>query len=184
MRKIIWEKWIEPHMEVESEEEESEGRAYPVQNIEGVGYISVGRISSRQSSRMNIWLGHCNFYITKELAVELDKISGVEVLTVLSPYRFRIAIGKGFTTVKVKAIIEKKLNCNNNLKVSKDILLSLKKHKLELDHNGDPYLLYVLPNGSYETRQPKTNEELKILLTKYEKVKKELGGKLIWKLKS
>lgn len=41
----------------------------------------------------DFWVGSTNFYITKTLADIISNSEGVEYFTVLSPYRFKIAIG-------------------------------------------------------------------------------------------
>ena len=44
----------------------------------------------------NFWTGHTNFSITPDVAVKIEKIEGIEVLDILTRYRFRIGIAKLF----------------------------------------------------------------------------------------
>ena len=55
------------------------------------------------------WIGHTNFDITQETKRILDSIEGVEVLRILSRYRFFIGVGKMFKFSDVRNSIEKVL---------------------------------------------------------------------------
>lgn len=55
------------------------------------------------------WIGHTNFDITQETKRILDSIEGVEVLRILSRYRFFIGVGKMFKFSNVRNSIEKEL---------------------------------------------------------------------------
>jgi hypothetical protein len=60
-------------------------------------------------SSFDCWIGHTNFDITIKTKNILDKIEGVEVLKVLSRYRFFIGIGKLFDFKEVRQEIEENL---------------------------------------------------------------------------
>lgn len=60
-------------------------------------------------SSFDCWIGHTNFDITMNTKNILDKIDGVEVLKVLSRYRFFIGIGKLFDFKEVRQEIEENL---------------------------------------------------------------------------
>lgn len=60
-------------------------------------------------SSFDCWIGHTNFDITHEIKNKLDKTPGVEVLKVLSRYRFFIGIGKLFNFKNVRKDIEKNI---------------------------------------------------------------------------
>lgn len=55
------------------------------------------------------WIGHTNFDITHETKKILDSIEGIEILRILSRYRFFIGVGKMFTFTDVRSSIEEKL---------------------------------------------------------------------------
>ena len=55
------------------------------------------------------WIGHTNFDITQETKRILDSIEGVEVLRILSRYRFFIGVGKMFKFSDVRNSIAKVL---------------------------------------------------------------------------
>lgn len=60
-------------------------------------------------STFDCWIGHTNFDITSVIKNTLDTTRGVEVLKVLSRYRFFIGIGKLFDFKEVRQNIEENL---------------------------------------------------------------------------
>lgn len=60
-------------------------------------------------SSFDCWIGHTNFDITINTKNILDKIDGVEVLKILSRYRFFIGVGKLFDFKEVRQEIEENL---------------------------------------------------------------------------
>jgi hypothetical protein len=58
-------------------------------------------------STFDCWIGHTNFDITNNIKSILDSVPGVEVLKVLSRYRFFVGIGHMFDFAKVRKDIEK-----------------------------------------------------------------------------
>ena len=60
-------------------------------------------------SNFDCWIGHANFDITKEIKSRLNKTEGVELLKVLSRYRFFVGIGKMFDFKEVRKNIEKNI---------------------------------------------------------------------------
>jgi hypothetical protein len=60
-------------------------------------------------TNFDCWLGHTNFDITPDIKKALDKTEGVELLKVMSRYRFFIGVGKMFEFAKVRKSIETEL---------------------------------------------------------------------------
>lgn len=60
-------------------------------------------------STFDCWIGYTNFDITPTIKNKLDTIEGVEILKVLSRYRFFIGIGKLFDFKEVRKNIEDNL---------------------------------------------------------------------------
>ena len=58
-------------------------------------------------SNYDCWIGHCNFDITEEIKNMLDETPGVEVLKIISRYRFFIGVGKMFEFADVRHYINK-----------------------------------------------------------------------------
>lgn len=65
--------------------------------------------TSLASSHFKFWVGHTNFKITNSLVDVIEKCDGVESLDTLTPYRFRIAIGKLFRDRDVMHRIKEEL---------------------------------------------------------------------------
>ena len=61
-------------------------------------------------SNYDCWIGHTNFDITPSVKKVLNKIGGIEVLKVLSRYRFFIGVGKMFEFKNVREHIENSIN--------------------------------------------------------------------------
>ena len=51
---------------------------------------------NNQFNPLNLWTGHTNFLITSSIAEIIATHEGIEFFKVLTPYRFRIAIGKAW----------------------------------------------------------------------------------------
>lgn len=58
-------------------------------------------------SNYDCWIGHCNFDVTEEIKNILDETPGIEVLKVISRYRFFIGVGKMFEFKDVRKHIDK-----------------------------------------------------------------------------
>ena len=57
-------------------------------------------------SNYDCWIGHCNFDITEEVRDLLDETPGIEVLKIISRYRFFIGVGKMFDFADVRKHID------------------------------------------------------------------------------
>mgnify|MGYP003137498155 CR=1 FL=1 len=51
---------------------------------------------TRASNYFKFWVGHSNFKLTKDFYKVIGQQPGIEALDILTPYRFRIAVGKMF----------------------------------------------------------------------------------------
>jgi dimeric dUTPase (all-alpha-NTP-PPase superfamily) len=60
-------------------------------------------------SRFDCWIGHTNFNITTSIKNKLNEVDGIEVLNIVSRYRFFIGIGKMFKFSDVRKDIEKSI---------------------------------------------------------------------------
>ena len=61
------------------------------------------------ASNFDCWVGHTNFDITQDTFNMLNQVEGVELLKVVSRYRFFIGIGKMFKFKNVRADLEKQI---------------------------------------------------------------------------
>jgi len=143
---IYWEKWMDAFesadsnfhlLAQESEEEESylDTQWDPDENNEemmehfvpikgvmtpyGMLPITDDTLASR---KFKFWVGHANFRLTEDYYNVIGHTEGVETLDILTPYRFRIAVGKMFvdrtvmSTVRDKMVahVEEKINPPEN----------------------------------------------------------------------
>lgn len=115
-RLIVWEKWVDPfdpenlHLDNHEEEydsleddttEHSEEAMPPLTHsqmkviVTPIGLLPIDVLSSAE--KFNFWIGHTNFDITGGVANVIEQSSGVEILDIITRYRFRVGIGKIFT---------------------------------------------------------------------------------------
>lgn len=117
---VYWEKWIDAfeeeleNIEMEISELEDEGEMIyeeedadmipdilrePVSHIRSIitpfGVLPITE-KTRASKHFKLWVGHSNFKLTEDFYKVIGDSAGVEALDILTPYRFRIAIGKMF----------------------------------------------------------------------------------------
>ena len=100
--------------------------------------------------QFKFWMAHTNFSIGETSRNIIKNIPGVEVLRIISRYRFIIAIGNLFETTEVTLSIQEAL-CGLEIK---DIQLSDNKFLSEivqtLKDTFKEWCIYVFPNGKYE----------------------------------
>lgn len=99
-----------------------------------------------------LWMGHTNFSIGEKTAITIEFTPGVEVLAILTRYRFLIGIGKCFKINDVRADINKRLIGDN--KTFSDVVLTngeqLSTVVKQLKTTNKDWALYVFPNKNYE----------------------------------
>ena len=64
---------------------------------------------SLASQHFKFWVGHANFKLTDKVYNIVGNTAGVETLDILTPYRFRIAIGKMFVDRDVMSTVRNNL---------------------------------------------------------------------------
>ena len=130
---VYWERWIDPFDEDPntpedtapvdeedarlSEEEmflsEEEKMMQEFQSLNGIKTIFTPfgimplTEQSLVSNHFKLWVGHSNFKLTNRFYRVIGKVDGVESLDILTPYRFRVAIGKLFQDRDVMSEIRK-----------------------------------------------------------------------------
>lgn len=117
MLKTIIQQMMSYSTEIEDQEEDDEEDLYntgPKQSSENseLPFLPISQQLMEDMamlSNFDCWIGHTNFDITKEIKNILDKTEGIELLKVLSRYRFFIGIGQMFDFAEVRKDIEKKL---------------------------------------------------------------------------
>lgn len=100
--------------------------------------------------QFKFWMGHTNFSIGEVSRETIKKTPGVEVLRIISRYRFIIAIGSLFDTTQVKLDIQQRV-CGLEVK---NIPLKDGKMLSEildiLKSNFKDWCIYIFPNASYD----------------------------------
>jgi len=113
---VYWEKWIDAFEEEdesfseavsEAEEQltneellENEHLFHEVSHVRSIvtpfGILPLTE-QTMASKHFKFWVGHSNFKLTKDFYTVIGQHPGIETLDILTPYRFRIAVGKMFT---------------------------------------------------------------------------------------
>jgi len=136
-KKIVWEKWRDPYSfdesysntedfllkstedvrEFEELEEELEGIAeeegYSMTEEQMLKFVVTENgavpINSNFSidKIFNFWTGHTNFSITPDIALQIERVGGVEVLDIVTRYRFRVGVGKLFKGNEVMSSVQR-----------------------------------------------------------------------------
>ena len=111
---VYWEKWIDAFDEEDSEFKEEVANVEELFNEENLleqeQILQSSHIKSiltpfgilplteqtKASNRFKLWVGHSNFKLTEDFYKVIGQQPGIEALDILTPYRFRIAVGKMF----------------------------------------------------------------------------------------
>lgn len=107
-------------------------------------------------------IANTNFPITKKIKTIINKIDGVEVLVIISRYKFIIGIGKLFDIQTVQKTIEK-IICNENktvISIDDNVIKRINKLKINLNKIYPIWSIYMFPNGNldFEIRTEEINK--------------------------
>lgn len=146
---------------------------------------------SYPSSQFNLWTAHTNFPITEKVFHKLNReINGIEIIRVLTKYRFLVGIALAFREVEVKADIIKSLCASDELEIARMLAQECKtlneilpediNEKVQdyLENNNKKYfMLYVTPNGHFNTFSTSTaDDQLYIKLEDFHITQRLVGG--------
>jgi len=127
---VYWEKWtdaFEEEEEVVTSESDHHEHAYMDEEesveesflMEGAGVPIKGYMTpfglmplteqSLASKHFKFWVGHSNFKLTHVFYKVIGEILGIETLDIMTPYRFRIGIGKMFKDRTVMVNVREKM---------------------------------------------------------------------------
>ena len=125
---VYWEKWVDAYEEQaaileqlvveEEEEEELYEEEEIVEKLQSLNHIKTIMTPfgimpltehSLASQHFKFWVGHSNFKLTDKVYQVVGNTKGVETLDILTPYRFRIAIGKMFVDRDVMSTVRTNL---------------------------------------------------------------------------
>ena len=191
-KKIAWEKWnddiiedeareqIMDQFEEEDEDEVLEAFAF-LEKIPKLVSTPTGiyQLHDKMSvlNQFDCWLGYTNFDITKKVKSTLERAEGVELLDIMSRYRFFIGVGKLFNFSAVRRDIESIL-CDNSISVETLEAVVVLKANLSVDKYWT-----ILISNTGEIKYASTNDEndekyLKKALD-LEQIKERSGGSLL-----
>jgi hypothetical protein len=129
-----------------------------------------------------MWMAHTNFDITPNVLDTLKQIPGVEVVYLMTRYRFLVAIAENFDKSNVRYSIQTTLCGDENTPEINPIEAKILSLKSELA-GYDKWAIYVFPNGSYSwtALQPDNSniEEYERELNLFQEAEKLSKGKLI-----
>jgi len=170
MKRII--KWQSQHLEIntntgkltEPELEEDDDESYeeyddemmekiPVQNVMSTPF-GFWKIDDTMNpyKQFKMWMGHTNFSITPEIVQSIKSVPGVEVLQIMTRYRFIVGVGELFNIRDVRTTIEGQLNCHQDAEtlIADDKLLQ-QIHELRGQlATYNKWAIYVFPNGQID----------------------------------
>ena len=198
-RTIAWEKWEDPDASssqssmqslfaspADLEENTEEAVEYDLagffESIPKLVNTPMGmyNVNDKMSptKQFDCWLGYTAFDITQEVQDAIEKIPGVEVLMVLTRYRFFLGIGKLFSFRDVRVNIEKHIcpSAEHHEQTSDSINL-LKQDLSSHKH----WAIFVFPNGELDCiSSDSANDKLfKATLLLYKNAKLISGGVLL-----
>lgn len=172
MRRII--RWKSQHLEVEpltgkivepeyNEDDYDEDyfgndENYVIQKIQTQNVMSTPFGLWRIDDSMNpykhfkLWLADTNFSIIPQVVEIIEKIPGVEILQVISRYKFIIGVGELFDIRDVRVAIENSLACNREAEeviLDSKVLEQVEGLKQSLSTHNQ-WAIYVFPNGNID----------------------------------
>lgn len=123
MKKIAWEKWVDFDPEVNDPENEDDENGFDVVPL--MVRTPLGAYSPYEqmtpTKLFDCWIGHTNFSLTEGDKIRLDMVDGIEVLRIMSRYRFFIGIGKLFDLKSVRPQVEIALGIQRDSLISQII---------------------------------------------------------------
>lgn len=105
--------------------------------------------------QFKLWMGHTNFNLSKSVVAMIQRVDGVELLRIISRYRFIIGIGRAFDTLEVKRNIEYSIcditQDDTVLDNIKDIdILTKINHMVNFLNKYKKWSMLIFPNGNLE----------------------------------
>ena len=200
MKKIIaWEKWdadlieqeIAEQLQIDEDDEELASEAMAMmKKIPKLISTPVGIFQLHDKAnpikQLDCWTGHTNFDITKSVQQKIECVKGVELLMVLSRYRFFVGVGRLFDFKSVRRKLEKSV-CHNAETKKKSSSTDTDtdtgvKEAVDLIKDiisGDKHwAIYVSPDGEidYVSTNEEDDENYLVTLLVYAESKEKIGG--------
>ena len=146
--------------------------------------VGVYKLHDRMSptKQFDCWMGYTNFDITEDTKDKIESVPGVELLVVLTRYRFFIGVAKLFKFRDVRVSIEQFL-CNNeqeNLVEDETVQKEIDTIKKSISEN-EHWAIFVFPNGEidYVSSNEKNDDAFLEKLILYNEARVASGGLVI-----
>ena len=188
-RKIAWEKWDTDLLEEEMIDDVIETSDESDIDLIEEALDLMSRIPKlvttpagvfQMHDKMNIlnqfdcWMGHTNFDITQGVKDKIEKAAGVELLIIISRYRFFMGVGQLFDFTDVRPEIENALVGEPMDKDTKEAVTLIK----EMISTDKHWTIFVSKAGKIEYASTNDDEDEAYLrkLMRYESIKEKKGG--------
>ncbi|MAH50805.1 hypothetical protein CMI37_33615 [Candidatus Pacearchaeota archaeon] len=191
-KKIAWERWDEDVIEQEIVEEfysdqlEEEDEDGVVENaitfLEKIPSLVTTPMGMYQlHDKMNImnqfdcWMGYTNFDITESVREVIEKTKGVELLNIMTRYRFFLGVGKLFDFSDVRREIEESLRGDSSLDDDTEETVEMIRDNISVDRY---WAIFVCKSGEilYTSTNEDDDEIYEKTLEHYKKRKSKNGG--------
>ncbi len=167
MKNIKWQRWKNPVRK-------NSDRSFVRMTTFGPDAV---RLTAGDKNSLRWWVGHTNFYVSDKVRDVIKSVPGVEILEVFSPYRFRLCPGLNFNSDLVLRNIERSLCGEATMAgIPAEHCVDIAKQRIDFLASEANWLIYVLPNGKFESYSTKCEEEFLSMLAKYDEVEKAIGG--------
>ena len=196
-RKIAWEKWDEDLLleemfqdipltdPVEGEEDLAEEALAFMQKIPKLISTPLGIFQFHDKMnplrQYDCWSGHTNFDITKSVQNSIEKTQGVELLVIVSRYRFFLGVGKLFNFRNVRSRIEEAVSTvREKSLIDEDTqeTVDLIKEIISADKH---WAIFISDNGEIDYTSTNLDDDdgflEKMLL--YKQKEERLGGRIV-----
>ena len=200
-KKIAWERWdvdiieedIVDELLAEHDEEDMELVHEALEFMEKIPKLVTTPLGVYQMhDKMNIlnqfecWMGYTNFDISYDVRDEIEESEGVELLSVLSRYRFFVGVGKLFKFSDVRREIESRV-CDNETSLGGKPAFVDEETQLAIDAiknvitKDKHWTIFVSPAGhiEYASTNDDNDEDYLNDLLGLEKRKKDNGGLIL-----
>ena len=194
-KKIAWEKWdtdlIEEEIlegmdfQEEDDEEMIDEALKLMQKIPKLISTPMGiyQLHDKMNpvKQFDCWTGYTNFDITHSIQSKIESVEGVELLAILSRYRFFLGVGKLFKFKNVRAKIEQDLYESDpesfDFKMNQETQETVEVIR-EIISQEKYWAIFVFPNGEidYISANDDKDEKYVKTLILYKKAKDLSGG--------
>jgi len=190
-KKIAWERWDEDviqqeiveefYDDEESDEEVLEDALNFLEKIPSLVTTPMGmfQLHDKMSilNQFDCWMGYTNFDITNSVKDTLEKVEGVELLNIMTRYRFFLGVGKMFNFSEVRRAIESLL-CESEIDEYSKESVSIIRDNISSDKY---WAIFVTKSGEilYASTNEESDEDYLKKLKHYQKRKHKNGGLLL-----